>query len=126
MHNPLKLSEHFTLEEMQKSETARRANIENIAYPEAVENLRRLCEDVLEPIRCAYGSSIYVNSGFRNPYLNNLVGGSKTSYHLKGRAADIRGSDLIRLRSTVVGLINAGVIEPTEYIEYPTFIHLAL
>ena len=126
MHKPLNLSEHFTLDEMQKSETARRANINNIAYPEAVDNLRNLCVNVLEPIRAAYGSPIYVNSGFRSSVLNMMVGGAKHSYHLFGRAADVRGSDLLRLKSVVADLIKSGVIEPTEYIEYSTFIHLAL
>lgn len=126
MQTPLKLSEHFTLDEMQKSDTARRAGINNIAYPEAVENLHNLCVNVLEPIRAAYGSPIYVNSGFRSSALNIMVGGARHSYHLFGRAADIRGSDLIRLKAVVADLIESGSIEPTEYIEYPTFIHIAL
>lgn len=125
-NTPLKLSEHFTLDEMQRSVTAEHCGIDNIAYPEAVENLRNLCVHVLEPIRKEYGFPIYVNSGFRSSALNMIVGGAKRSYHLFGRAADVRGSDLIRFKEVVADLVERGVIEPTECIEYSTFIHLAL
>jgi hypothetical protein len=56
---------------------------------EVVQNLTTLCEQVLQPLRDAYGVGIKVNSGYRSPDVNAAVGGSRTSDHCKGQAADI-------------------------------------
>jgi hypothetical protein len=56
---------------------------------EVVQNLTVLCEQVLQPLRDAYGVGIKVNSGYRSPDVNAAVGGSRTSDHCKGQAADI-------------------------------------
>lgn len=83
------LSANFTLSELTKSETALRHNLPNDPTPDIVENLRVLCEKVLQPVREHYGKGVKVNSGFRHPDVNAAVGGSKTSDHCKGQAADI-------------------------------------
>lgn len=85
----MKLTDHFTLAELTFSQTAARENIENRPGPEQVENLRLLCEHILEPIRVDVGKPITVSSGFRSPRLNKAVGGAPTSQHLNGQAADI-------------------------------------
>ena len=54
-----------------------------------IENLKSLCENVLQPVREYYGKAVRVNSGYRSPELNSAIGGSKTSDHCKGMAADI-------------------------------------
>ncbi len=84
-----KLSEHFTLKEMTRSVTAARHHIDNTPDANAKENLRYLCNHVLEPLREEYGAPIIINSGFRCVAVNQLVGGVKNSQHLKGEAADI-------------------------------------
>jgi hypothetical protein len=56
---------------------------------EVIANLTVLCEQVLQPLRDAYGVGIKVNSGYRSPDVNAAVGGSRTSDHCKGQAADI-------------------------------------
>ena len=85
----MQLSEHFTLEEMLRSDTASKKNIENRISAEEVNNLQKLCQKVLEPLRQHFGKPIKINSGFRCKALNEAVGGAKNSYHTKGRAADI-------------------------------------
>ena len=85
----MKLTENFSLSEMTKSETALRQGLDNIPGDEEIENLRKLAENVLQPIREAYGRGVKVNSGFRHPDVNAAVGGSRTSDHCKGQAADI-------------------------------------
>ena len=82
----IKLSPHFSLFEM----TATSRKVENTPSVEAVVNLCRLCNEVLEPARKIYGRPIIVTSGFRCTKLNNLVGGVKNSRHLTGQAADLR------------------------------------
>lgn len=83
------LTENFSLAEMVKSETALRKELDNTPGDQEIENLRTLCEQVLQPIRTAYGRGVKVNSGFRHPDVNAAVGGSRTSDHCKGMAADI-------------------------------------
>ena len=85
----MQLSEHFTLEEMLRSETATKKGIENRINAEEVNNLQKLCQKVLEPLRQHFGKPIRINSGFRCKALNDAVGGAKNSYHTKGRAVDI-------------------------------------
>jgi hypothetical protein len=84
-----KLSENFTLSEMVKSETALRHGLDNIPGQTEVDNLKLLAEKVLQPVREHYKKGVKVNSGFRHPEVNAAVGGSKTSDHCKGQAADI-------------------------------------
>ena len=83
------LSANFSLHELSKSETALRMGLDNTPDDEATENLRLLCEKVLQPVRNHYGKGVKVNSAYRSPESNAAVGGSKTSDHCKGMAADI-------------------------------------
>jgi hypothetical protein len=88
----MKLTNNFTLEELTKSETALRQNIDNTPTVEVVENLTRLAEKVLQPVREHYGKGVKVNSGFRSMAVNAAVGGvqgAKPSDHTRGMAADI-------------------------------------
>lgn len=85
----MQLTENFSLAEMVKSETALRLGMDNTPPEEVINNLRTLCEHVLQPLRTAYGRGIKVNSGYRAPEVNAAVGGSKTSDHCRGQAADI-------------------------------------
>jgi zinc D-Ala-D-Ala carboxypeptidase len=85
----MQLTENFSLAEMVKSETALRQGLDNTPGDVEIENLRILCEQVLQPLRTAYQRGIKVNSGFRHPNVNAAVGGSRTSDHCKGQAADI-------------------------------------
>lgn len=82
---------NFTIQELTASTTAEAKKINNDPTPEAAENLKLLVDNVLDPLRDAYGKPIRVNSGYRSPALNKAVKGSKTSQHVKGQAADITG-----------------------------------
>ncbi|HQS70902.1 MAG: hypothetical protein B7Y36_08180 [Novosphingobium sp. 28-62-57] len=84
----MNLSPHFTLAEMIRSSTASRRGIDNTPSPTIIENLRRLCEHVLEPVRSHYKRPVIVTSGYRSPALNSAIGGSGTSQHSQGEAAD--------------------------------------
>jgi zinc D-Ala-D-Ala carboxypeptidase len=85
----MKLTANFSLEELTKSETALRFDLNNEANDEQLANLVALCENVLQPVRDHFGKGVKVNSGLRTPEVNAKVGGSKTSDHCKGMAADI-------------------------------------
>ncbi|CAB4141370.1 Peptidase M15A, C-terminal [uncultured Caudovirales phage] len=85
----MKLSEHFSLEELTVSETAARKGLDNTPDNDALFDLKRLAL-FLEEIRTAVGKPLRINSAYRAPEVNASVGGSKTSQHCKGQAADIR------------------------------------
>jgi hypothetical protein len=85
----MNLSANFTLKELTKSDTATRLGLDNTPNEQALENLKTLCEKVLQPVRDHFGKSVTVNSGYRSPESNAAVGGSKTSDHCLGMAADI-------------------------------------
>jgi hypothetical protein len=97
----MNLSANFTLKELTKSDTATRLGLDNTPDDEALENLKTLCEMVLQPVREHYGKSVSVNSAYRSPESNAAVGGSKTSDHCKGMAADIE----------IVGVANADLAQ---------------
>lgn len=86
----MNITEHFTLEELTESPSARRLGIDNSPTAQVTANLTALAVNVLEPLRKAYGAPIVVTSGYRSPALNRAVGGAKSSQHMKGQAADIR------------------------------------
>jgi zinc D-Ala-D-Ala carboxypeptidase len=85
----MNLTQNFTLSEMTKSETALRFGMANDPSETEIENMRLLCENVLQRVRDYYGMGVKVNSGFRHPLVNAKVNGSPTSDHCKGFAADI-------------------------------------
>ena len=80
---------YFTIKELCKSSTAIQKGIDNTPNSEIVNNLKKLVEYILDPLRERYGKPIHVNSGYRCDALNKAVGGSKTSQHRYGLAADI-------------------------------------
>ena len=85
----MKLSENFTLLELIKSDAALRNNLDNTPTQGVLQNLRDLVENVLQPIRKNYEKPVKISSGYRSPAVNKAVGGSKTSDHMQGFAADI-------------------------------------
>jgi hypothetical protein len=84
----MKLSDNFTLNELTKSQEALRLGIDNIPNDEHIENLKILCENILQPIRDFYGMPLSVSSGYRSAALCEAIGSSSKSQHTKGQAAD--------------------------------------
>lgn len=84
----MKLTDHFTLEELTRSVS--HPEINNKPDATIIANLQQLCKLILEPTRVMLGQPMIITSGYRCKLLNNKVGGVANSYHLKGLAADIR------------------------------------
>lgn len=80
---------YFSIHELSLSYTALAKKIPNEPPPQARDALEALAENVLDPLRKAFGRPIYVNSGYRSPTLNRAVGGAAHSQHTSGEAADI-------------------------------------
>ena len=83
----MKLSANFSLNELTTSDTATRHDIENTPSMQVIENLQDLVDNVLQPLREKFGP-IVVTSGYRSPAVNTKIGGSTTSDHCHGYAAD--------------------------------------
>lgn len=81
---------HFTLSEFTRSDAALKNGIENVPNELQVRNIERLCALILDPLRECIGHPIYITSGFRTQRLNRIVGGSTTSAHKEGLAADFK------------------------------------
>ena len=127
----MKLSKNFTLNELTHSSTANYHKVDNIPDRWELENLKKLCHDILQPIRDKYGKSIFVTSGYRNPIVNRLVNGSSTSQHILGQAADItvgskEGNK--KLFEMIVEMIEKGEIKVGQLIDEKNYswIHISL
>lgn len=90
------MPKYFTLPELVKSNVAKTRNIDNTPDFAQVDHLRELVDKFLDPLRQAWGRPIIVTSGYRCQRLNSHpeVGGSSTSAHLSGYAADLIPSNV--------------------------------
>ena len=96
----MNLSRNFTLQELIKSDTAIRLDINNNPNSGQIEKLRLLCENILQPVRDHFGR-VKVTSGFRSEQLFIKIGSSVNSQHAKAEAADFE----------VMGVDNAEVAD---------------
>lgn len=120
----MKISEHFTLEELTRSEIAARLGLDNTAPPLVVQNLTRLCATILEPIRTLLGSAIYVNSAYRSPDVNRAAGSTVRSQHLFGCAADfvVKG---MTPRQICEAIIASGIEFDQLILEFDSWVHIS-
>ena len=116
------ISKNFTWEEFTASDTAKRLGILNqIIDWEVRDNIIALVENLLQPLRDAWGKPIRINSGYRCPRLNKEVGGVPTSQHVKGQASDCGVDDPLALARLLLDL----GLEFDQAIVYPTFLHIS-
>lgn len=118
----VQLSPHFKLSELLASNTAKSRGLDNDPSPEVLANLKLLCEQALEPIRAAVGP-LKINSGYRSDAVNKAVGGSTTSAHSFGLAADLhppRGC-----KALMTAIIASGV-KLDQIIYERTWVHVGL
>ena len=85
----IKISEHISIKEATRSNTAERLGIDNFPDSPTLANMQALAENVFEPLRKHFGHPIYITSFYRSPELNKAIGGSSKSQHCKGQAIDI-------------------------------------
>ena len=83
----MKLTDNFSLKEMTQSQTALKNNIDNEPNAEQIENLKQLCQTILQPIREDFQLPIKITSGFRSPELCEIIGSKSTSQHCANECA---------------------------------------
>ena len=117
-----RISKNFTWSEFTKSDTAKRLHINNaITSWEVRDNIKALVEDVLQPLREAWGGPLFINSGYRCLDLNKAVGGVPTSQHVLGQACDVGCTDPYAL-AQLAKKMNLGF---DQMIIYPSFVHFS-
>jgi zinc D-Ala-D-Ala carboxypeptidase len=94
----MQLTNNFSLEELCVTSTG----IKNVPNEEQTKNLDKLAENVLQPIRDRFRTSIHIISGYRSPACNKAVGGAKNSDHLKGMASDIDQPSYSRVTNKMI------------------------
>lgn len=124
-------TKNFSYDELIASATAKRLGLDNTPSPEEKEKLRKLAEDILQPIRDRWRSPIVVNSAFRSEAVNKAVGGVTTSQHRLGEAADIKvgGKDRNKkLFKAIYNMISKGEIKVGQLIDEYNYqwIHVSL
>lgn len=116
------ISKDFSYREFERSEVADAKHICNVITSfEVSDSIQALTENVLQPLRDAWGKPLKVNSGYRCKALNAAVGGVPTSQHVKGEAADIAAGDPVKLARLAVKL----GLPFDQMILYPTFVHFS-
>jgi uncharacterized protein YcbK (DUF882 family) len=120
----MQLSEHFTLEELTASDIASRRGLNNSPSGEVVLNLKKLAT-ALETIRKAIDKPITITSGYRSAEVNAWIGGSKTSQHCKGQAADIKVSGMTP-HEVVEAIIKSGLHYDQLIREFDAWTHISI
>lgn len=116
------ITKNFSYREFERSEVADAKHICNVITSFDVrDSIQALTENVLQPLRDAWGKPLKVNSGYRCKALNAAVGGAPTSQHVKGEAADIAAGDPVKLARLAVKL----GLPFDQMILYPTFVHFS-
>jgi len=117
-----KLSRNFDWSEFTKSDTAARLHINNaITSCEVRDNIKALVDDVLQPLRDAWGGPLFINSGYRCLELNKAVGGVPTSQHVLGQACDVGCTDPLALAR----LAKKMKLDYDQMGIYPSFVHFS-
>lgn len=127
------LSPHFTLQELTESQTAHKHGLANVPTLEAVENLRCLCANTLEPLREALQLPVVITSGYRTKVLNSMLAhSSERSQHMLGQAADFYvapGQSGLSRRELLIKAFRLIILDESidydQLILYPSFIHVS-
>lgn len=126
------ISKDFSFREFETSEVADQKHICNVIVSIDVrDSIKALVDEVLQPLRDAWGKPLAVNSGFRCRELNEEVGGVPTSQHRKGEAADIcpfgvrNGKGDIKVVTELARLAVKLKLPFDQMILYPTFVHFS-
>ncbi len=119
----MQLTPHFSLEELTSSSTAQRKGIDNTPSVSGIAHLTRLALG-LEEVRDLLGHPMHINSGYRCPELNQAVGGSKTSAHMEGWAADFVCPDFGSPLKIVRAIVSSH-IQFDQIIQEGTWVHIS-
>ena len=121
----MKLTQHFTLEELIASDIAARHGIDNIpSSPLVLTNLKTLAEG-LENVRTLLGKPIIINSGYRSIMVNSLLGSKPSSQHTKGLAADFICPSFGTPKDIIKKIVSSDIKYDQVILEFDRWIHIS-
>jgi hypothetical protein len=122
----MNLTKNFYLDEMLASQSAVRLGFDEQFSPDqaVIDNLRALCQNVLQPLRDGLQRAILTSSGYRCPRVNQAIGGAKTSQHLFGQAADINVGHLTT-EQLYQRIKNSGLVFDQLIQEFDRWVHVS-
>ena len=116
------ISSNFSYSEFEKSDTATRLGINNTIKDGLInENIKALVDNILQPLRDAWGQPLFINSGYRCLKVNEAVGGVSTSQHVLGQASDVGCSNPYALAKLAKWM----KLDYDQLIVYPSFVHFS-
>ena len=120
----MKLSPNFSLEELTFSQVASRRGIDNTPSAKVKDNLERLAF-FLEQVRKVFNKPFLISSGYRSKEVNESVGGSKTSQHCEGCAADFNVKG-VSPDAVVRAIVNADIPYDQVILEFDSWVHISI
>ena len=120
----MKLSPNFSLEELTFSQVASRRGIDNTPSAKVKNNLERLAF-FLEQVRKVFNKPFLISSGYRSREVNESVGGSKTSQHCEGCAADFNVKG-VSPDAVVRAIVNADIPYDQVILEFDSWVHISI
>ena len=121
----MRLSEHLDLSEVIRSESAKRNGISNMPSEEHIANFKLLAEHIFEPVRAYFRVPIHISSGYRSIELNAKIGGSKTSQHCEGCAADFNVKGMSP-DAVVRAIVTADIPYDQVILEFDSWVHISI
>lgn len=118
------ITPHFSLAEMVVSQVAARDGLDNRPGPDALANLKCLCE-ALEQVRSIVGMPIIISSAFRSPELNRRIGGAPCSAHQTGLAADFTAPGMTP-RELALCIQGSDIAYDQLILEFDSWVHIAV
>ena len=121
----MKLTKHFTFEELTASDIAARHGIDNTPTSSVVLNNLKTLAEGLESVRALLGKPVIINSGFRSVMVNSLLGSKPTSQHTKGLAADFVCPAFGTPRKIVKKIVSSDINYDQVILEFDRWIHIS-
>ena len=120
----MNLSDHFSLDELVASDIAKKNKLDNTPNESVIANLKRLAK-LLEQVRTLLNKPIRINSAYRSPEVNALLGSKPTSQHCVGCAADIR-VDGMTPDDIVKAIKNSSIVFDQLIREFDSWVHISV
>ena len=115
---------NFKISELIYSDLAKQNNINNMPDIKSLDNLLNLIFYCLQPVRNLIKKPMIITSGYRNNYLNRLVGGKTNSQHEEGKAVDFVVKGMTA--NEVVEIIkNSDIVFDQLINEYDKWVHIS-
>ena len=120
----IRLTPHFTLQELTFSQTATRKGIDNTPEPKILDNLFILANG-MEDVRNLLNAPVHISSGYRCIELNDLLGSKRTSQHTQGLACDFTSNAYGTPSDVVLAIVSSNIPYDQVILEFDKWVHIS-